>query len=211
MKKVIIGPDALMTLILSSIEVYSRETFGILLGTERGSVCKVMRAVPYLTAQRDYEYTSIDATREKRINSIIAFLTTHKVIGDYHSHPNGPRVLSRHDKKVLSNLHEGHLAMLVEVERILPSQKNKKWKNNHRDVSICGPIAEKYFLRIFSFVHDKKKDKVIKLRTQSSSITTFNKKIKKYKEVQLKLKEVERKMKRTLKKVERLKRVKQTL
>ena len=127
MKEVVVSTDALMSLILSSIEVFSRETFGILLGTKSGKSYHITRAVPYLTAKRDYEYTSIDALREKRINSILAFLTTHKVIGDYHSHPNGPEVLSRHDKKELMAMHEDHLAMLVVITRIKPSQKNRRW------------------------------------------------------------------------------------
>ncbi len=211
MKEVVLGPDALMTLILSSIEVFSRETFGILLGTKRGKTYKVMRAVPYLTAKRDYEYTSIDVARENRINSILAFLTTHKVVGDYHSHPNGPEVLSRHDKKVLMKMEEDHLAILVVVKKLLPHQKNKRWKNNPRDLSVCGPIADRYFIKIYSCIHDKKNDKVIRMRTRSSSIGTFNKKIKTYKSVQIKLRDVEKKIKKTLQKARQLRKVKETL
>ncbi len=106
---------------------------------------------------------------------------------------------------------DGHLAMLVIVHKIKPPQKNRRWKNNQNDLSICGPIAEKYFVKIFSFVYDKGQEKLIKLRTRSSSINTFNKKIKKYKQVQVKLHSIEKRMRETLKKVQKLKRAKEVL
>lgn len=205
MKEVIINTDALLSLILSSIEVYKRETFGIILGTKKGKVVRVMRAIPYLTAKRDYEYTSINIHRERRINSALAFLTAQKILGDYHSHPEGPDLLGKHDRKELMKMNEEYVAILVSVKKIRPAQKSKKWKNNQRDLSICGPIANKYFIKVYSFIHEKKKDRIIKIRARSTSIQTFNKKLKKYKEVQAEVRREELVIKRKLKRIKELK------
>ena len=85
--EVYISANAFWALLISAIEVYKKECFGILLGyRDSSNVFIVEHAVSYQTANR--RHTSVDRNQRasKRIQKFLANLPHLSLIGDFHSH-----------------------------------------------------------------------------------------------------------------------------
>ena len=84
---VYISANAFWALLVSAIEVYKKECFGILLGyRDNGDIYIVEHAISYQTAQR--KHTSVEKNRRAsaRIQKFLANLPHLSLIGDFHSH-----------------------------------------------------------------------------------------------------------------------------
>ncbi|MFQ5848067.1 MAG: Mov34/MPN/PAD-1 family protein [Candidatus Methylomirabilales bacterium] len=84
--EVYLSENALIGLLVSTIEVYRRECFGILLGHSTADRVFVEFAVPYQTANRKYRQVHIDWKRSQRVEQAVHSTTRWECVGDYHSH-----------------------------------------------------------------------------------------------------------------------------
>ena len=85
--EVYISANAFWALLVSAIEVYKKECFGMLLGyRDNSNIYVVEHAISFQTAQRGH--TSVEKNRRasKRINKFLTNLPHLSLIGDYHSH-----------------------------------------------------------------------------------------------------------------------------
>jgi proteasome lid subunit RPN8/RPN11 len=174
MAKLILRNAAFMNLVASCIETYKFESFGILLGSRRKSVYTARYAVTYTSAERDYEYVRIDDKRKERINHSLKYITAQRVIGDFHSHPDYPDILSRTDRKDLLRNKRDALSVLVIIKK-----KTKKvlWAHNE-DLSVSGTLGN-YHIKIRAYQSWKPEEQIHRIRVRLPFLKSLNKKLRK--------------------------------
>ncbi len=157
MAKIIIRNPALINMLVSSIEVYKKEALGILLGIKRGKNYHIRYAVNFQKAKRGYESIDIDDRTEKRINSLLGRVSKYRLMGDFHSHPDGPYKLSLTDKKDMRDK-STDVSILVVVKK---GKKPKKWTYVNRQLQ--GSV-DGYYVTIQGYEHSKGKIRKIPVK-----------------------------------------------
>src|SRR5215813_563338 len=85
--EVYISSNAFWALLISAVEVYKRECFGILLGyRDSGNIYIVEHAISYQTAQRRHTSVEKNGRASKRIQKFLGNLPHLSMLGDFHSH-----------------------------------------------------------------------------------------------------------------------------
>ena len=84
---VYLSENAFIGLLVSTIEVYRRECFGILLGHRESDRIMVDFVVPYQSARRKFQEVHIDWHRGQRVQEAVRSTSRWELVGDYHSHP----------------------------------------------------------------------------------------------------------------------------
>ncbi len=195
MPKVVLKKQAFVAMLLSSMEVYRKESFGVLLGKRKAKDFFVDNAVSFQSATRDYEYVSIDQKSERRMNSGLQFLSADEVIGDYHSHAEFPDRLSPHDKKELlesaDKSMKNYVAILVVVKR---TNSYLFWGQNS-DKSISGSVGLKWLVRIRAFVVNDE-GKITGVKIKCDYMKRLNNYLKHYKKSVKKLSSIEKSSKK---------------
>ncbi len=85
--EVYLSENAFVGLLVSTIEVYRRECFGILLGHRESDRIMVEFVVPYQSANRKFQEVHMDWTRSQRVQEAVHTTSRWELVGDYHSHP----------------------------------------------------------------------------------------------------------------------------
>src|SRR3989304_2271221 len=85
--EVYLSENAFIGLVVSSIEVYRRECFGILLGPRESDRIMVDCVVPYQSAQRKFQEVDMDWHRSQRVEEAVRTTSRWELVGAYHSHP----------------------------------------------------------------------------------------------------------------------------
>lgn len=124
--EVYLSENAFIGLLVSTIEVYRRECFGILLGHSNADRVSVEFAVPYQTANRKYREVHMDWSRSQRVEEAVRSTTRWEGVGDYHSHAKygttrATTELSKQDKQ---HFNDGTVGVVVAVNDIL---KPRSW------------------------------------------------------------------------------------
>ena len=187
--KVVLGKPAAISIILSAVEVYKKETYGILLGERSGQTIRVNQALSFQSANRDYGYVSMDAARENRINYILRYLSGFKVVGDFHSHPDEPEKLSKHDTEELRKSGEGTVSVLVLVKK---ASAGKKWGYDAAGRRIAGVLAGRYFIGITACIYNYKKKRAERIPIVCRHLKEMNQRINLYSSLEKKLERLER-------------------
>ncbi|MEW6456870.1 MAG: Mov34/MPN/PAD-1 family protein [Acidobacteriota bacterium] len=137
-KIVYIKERAFLAMILSVIEVYKKESIGLLLGYSSPDEFIVEYAIPYQTAETTFSKAEPKLKAFERMSNLLQNLPV-KVIGDYHSHtefgkskakaiPSGEDIADMSPDKI-------HLILAVNA-----AEKNRKW-NHHSNGSISGTFG----------------------------------------------------------------------
>ena len=84
--EVFFSENVFMGLILSSVEVYKKECFGLLLGYRTPSKYIVEHAVPYQSAKRGHKWIELRSDKWKVIQEVVQHFPKLDMIGDFHSH-----------------------------------------------------------------------------------------------------------------------------
>lgn len=93
-----ISDDAFITLSLSAIETSTLyEASGLLLGHKSGKMYFVQNAVPYQIAKRTKDSVSVTHVKQKRIKRVFKNYMKYRIIGEFHTHPEGSYKLSKGD------------------------------------------------------------------------------------------------------------------
>ncbi len=85
--EVYLSENAFIGLLVSTIEVYRRECFGILLGHHESERIMVDFVVPYQSAKRKFQEVHMDWHRGQRVQDAVRSTSRWELVGDYHSHP----------------------------------------------------------------------------------------------------------------------------
>jgi proteasome lid subunit RPN8/RPN11 len=85
--EVYISANAFWALLISAIEVYKKECFGLLLGyRDSNNIYIVEHAICYQTANRRHTSVEKNGRASRRIEKFLANLPHLSLIGDFHSH-----------------------------------------------------------------------------------------------------------------------------
>lgn len=124
--EVYLSENAFVGLLVSTIEVYQKECFGILLGHSGPERVVVEFAVPYQSAKRKFREVHMDLRRSRRVDEAVETASRWALVGDYHSHPmyggfRGTTRLSKVDQQVFE---EGAIAIVVAIN---DCQRLQQW------------------------------------------------------------------------------------
>lgn len=194
MAKVVLKQDAFLSMVLSSIEVYRKETYGLVIGIRKKKNYLVSNCFSFQTAKRHYDVIEIDESKERMINNHIKYLTNHKLLGDYHSHANEPDELSREDIRTLKNSFEGFISVLV-VPKKLKNKRKYLWKHNRLQKCVSGSIGN-FFVKIVAFYYDPKNKRAVKLQVYCPFIKPLNRKMRYHKKLEEKIEKLKKETKR---------------
>ena len=85
--EVYLSENSFIGLLVSTVEVYRRECFGILLGHREPDRIMVDFVVPYQSAKRKFQEVHMDWYRGQRVEEAVRATSRWELVGDYHSHP----------------------------------------------------------------------------------------------------------------------------
>ncbi len=142
--KVYIKERAFLAMIISVVEVYRRETLGLLLGYRGRNSYVLEYAIPSQTAERMYSWSEPRASAVERMSKITKNLTV-EIIGDYHSHTEfrGDKARAIPSGEDIADMQMDHVHIILAVN---PNKRRLRWRQNS-DGSISGTISD-YHIKI---------------------------------------------------------------
>ena len=202
MVRVILRKDALAAIVVASIEVFKKESYGLLVGEKRGKRVIVRDAFGFQTAMRDYYSSEVFEFREKRVNYSLKYLTALKLIGDFHSHTNGHSSLSEADKRMLEKTDPGFISLLCSIRK---TKREAEWKYSAKKMALSGSIGKKYHVTIRAFVFDEKKGAVKGVPLIFPKKSELDKRLKYFRALEKKFKHARKQEKKAVKRKRKLK------
>ena len=142
--KVYLSGDAFMYLLLSSAEVFKRESLGYLLGYRLEDRFIIEHAFSLQTARRKRRGVVFRHRDQKKIEPILSKFEKLQIIGDFHSHTQygeskGLPIPSAED---IEGMEPDNLYIIIAINEL---KHSRPWREN-RDGSISGSIGD-FFLR----------------------------------------------------------------
>lgn len=141
--RVYLSENAFIDLLLSSAEVYKKESLGFLLGYKPEDRFIVEHAFSFQTARRKHKGVVFHHKNHKKIEPILEKFDRLQIIGDFHSHTQfgvtkGLPIPSDED---IREMREGHIYLIVAINN---NEKTLNWGEN-RDGSISGSVGNFFF------------------------------------------------------------------
>jgi proteasome lid subunit RPN8/RPN11 len=142
--EVYISSNAFWALLISAIEVYKRECFGLLLGyRDNSNIYIVEHAISYQTANRRHTSVEKNGRASRRIEKFLANLPHLSLIGDFHSHTGwgdlkGVGNLSTQD--VIDMVHGNLYVIIVANDK----RRSSAWQYNG-DGTLSGTVDDYHF------------------------------------------------------------------
>src|ERR1700756_1213743 len=150
--EVYISSNAFWALLISAIEVYKRECFGLLLGYRDNNNYIVEHAISYQTANRRHTRVEKNGRGATRNEKFLANLPHLSLIGDFHSHTGwgelkGVGNLSTQD--VIDMIHGNLYVIIVANDK----RRSSAWQYNG-DGTLSGTVDD-YHFRIGGYYLDE--------------------------------------------------------
>lgn len=135
-------------LLVSAIEVYKKECYGLLLGYRGGGRFLVENAIAVQKAERHATWVKAKDASFRKILSFFRNLPHLDLVGDFHSHPNALPTLSKED---VESMRPGDLSIVVEIR---DRAKEQYWRYNE-DGTLSGSTDDHY-LKVAAFTKDRR-------------------------------------------------------
>lgn len=142
-----VSQNAFWGLLISAVEVYKRECFGLLIGHRdrqaKGSMFIVENAIPFQSAGRRHKGVITNPRAHQRIERFLANIPQTSVIGDFHSHTmwGYSRAPSHPSATDVDGMKTEHVYVIVSINDRL---REVPWNYND-DGSLSGTTDEHYF------------------------------------------------------------------
>jgi proteasome lid subunit RPN8/RPN11 len=148
--KVYLSENAFMGLLLSSAEVFKRESLGYLLGYRLDDRIIVEYAFSLQTALRKRRGVIFHHRDQKKVDPILANFEKLQIVGDFHSHtPYGTnRGLPIPSPEDIKGMEEDNLYIIIAINDL---DKCKSWHEN-KDGSISGSMGN-FFFKISAYYY----------------------------------------------------------
>lgn len=171
-----IEDQAFINLVTSAMEVFEKETYGLLIGSIYKKKVIIKNAIPYQAATRKKWEVSVWPSHEEKFWRILNHLTNNKILGDFHSHAHYPAALSKHDIKHM--IEEGIvIALLMTIEK---ADYYMPWHYDKKDKSLKGSLLDEYAMSIKVYYRPTKTRIIRKLKIDCPYIKKINKRYKEY-------------------------------
>ena len=148
-----ISANAFWALLISAIEVYKKECYGLILGYRDSNNSYILEhAISYQTANRRHGSVERNSRASKRIHKFLDNLPHLSVIGDFHSHTawgdlKSVGSLSTEDEK---DMKPGQLTFIIVAN---DNRRSGNWKYNG-DGTLSGTVDD-YHFRIGAYYLDE--------------------------------------------------------
>lgn len=151
--EVFISENAFLSMVIAAVEVFRKETLGILLGYRCENSYIVENAIAYQSCERYASEVERNHNAHRRIEYFLEHVRSPaKLIGDFHSHTQfgdnkGGFVPSKEDIVEMKN---GGVYFIIEINK---RAKSQVW-NYNRNGTMSGTVGE-YFLKIAAWYRDE--------------------------------------------------------
>ena len=174
--RVFLKERAFLSIVLSVIEVYKKESMGLILGFGGGDEFIIEYAIPYQTAEKGFTWVEPRERISERMLKVVEQLPI-DVLGDYHSHTElGDSKAKAHPSGVdIASMEKDKLYLIVAVNE---KEKFEPWSMN-ADGSISGTITD-FHIQIAGFymVSDYKYRRVEIICPSATGIAEYERKEK---------------------------------
>lgn len=154
LKEVYLSENAFLSLVVSTIEVTPKESYGVLLGMKEWNRYIIEYAVPYQTAERHTSFVYRNEKAHERMVNFLGDLANVRPIGDFHSHPTALVTPSIEDKEHMSY---SEIYMIVGCSR---KTREVPWHYN-KDGSLSGTTSN-FFIKICAYYPIDVEKKIIR-------------------------------------------------
>ena len=141
--RVYISENAFIDILISSAEVYKRESLGFLLGYKLEDRFIVEHAFSVQTANRRHKGVIYNQKNHKKIEKILSRFDKLQIIGDFHSHTQfGPtKGLPIPSVEDIKGMILDRIYLIVAINN---NEKTMPWGEN-RDGTISGSVSDFFF------------------------------------------------------------------
>ena len=148
--KVYLSENAFMGLLLSSAEVFKKESLGYLLGYRLYDRIIVEYAFSLQSAKRKRRGVIFHRRDQKKILSILSNFAKLEIVGDFHSHtPYGnAKGIAMPSPEDIKAMEKENLYLIIAINEGLTS---RSWKEN-KDRSISGSMGS-FFFKISAYFY----------------------------------------------------------
>ncbi|HUJ79360.1 MAG TPA: Mov34/MPN/PAD-1 family protein [Nitrospiria bacterium] len=152
--QVYLNENVLMGMVLSTVEVFKKECFGMLLGYRADGKYIVEHAIPYQSVRRGHNWTELRSDKWKIMQGILRNFPKLDILGDYHSHTmyrdiRASVTLSEDDIAYM----EPHELQIVVAINQHEHRRAWSWSVN-ADRTLSGWI-DRYHFRIAAYYYDR--------------------------------------------------------
>lgn len=144
-----LSQTAFLSVVLSSIEAYKKECYGLLMGHRTDTQWLVEYAVPYQTAERGHKMVRPHEGRDQRVRRCIGELADYEVLGTFHSHPAWGRLraAAKPSKTDVDSMLPGDLDLIIAVN---PARVPRRFRYAERGRLLKGTVCD-YSLTLAAF------------------------------------------------------------
>lgn len=148
--QVYLNENVFMGMVLSTVEVYKKECFGLLLGYRTPEKYVVEHAIPYQSVKRGHNFAELRSDKWRVIQEVLRHFPRLDVLGDYHSHTmyGGVRAevaLSRDD---IEYMDPNELQLVIAINE---NRRSKEWTVNS-DRTVSGSL-DRYHFKIAAYYY----------------------------------------------------------
>jgi proteasome lid subunit RPN8/RPN11 len=144
-------------MVIAAIEVFQKETLGILLGYQSDQSYVIQNAITYQTTDRYNALVARNDNAHRRIEAFLQNTISHaRIIGDFHSHPQYGKNRGGFEpsKEDLEEMREGSIYLIVEINK---KSRERYWDYN-ADGTMSGTVGG-YYLKLAAWYIDAKSRK----------------------------------------------------
>lgn len=144
-----ISANAFWGLLISAIEVYKKETYGLLIGyRDQNNMFIIEHALPHQTARRTHLSVRKNTRAEKRMGSFLKNMPHLSVIGDFHSHTGWGELksVSQPSRTDVGDMKPNAIYIILEVN---DKKRSQAWGYT-ADGSLAG-TADDYHFKINAY------------------------------------------------------------
>jgi len=139
-----ISANAFWGLLISAIEVYKKETYGLLIGyRDQNGMFILEHAVPHQTASRTHLSVRKNTRAQKRMESFLKNMPHLSVVGDFHSHTGWGELKSVSQPSLtdISDMQSNAIYVILEVN---DKKRSQSWGYT-ADGSLAGTSDDYHF------------------------------------------------------------------
>lgn len=136
-----LSETAFLSIILSSVEAYKKECYGLVLGFRTETQWRVEYAIPYQTAARGHTMVTPHGLRDRRVRSCLGQLCNYELLGTFHSHPAWGRLraMAKPSKWDADMMTPGDLDIIVAVN---DAHDHHGFRSGERGRVLTGTVSD---------------------------------------------------------------------
>ena len=141
--QIYLNENVFVGLVLSAVEVYKKECFGLLLGYRTPEKYIVEHAIPYQSVKRGHNWTELRSDKWKMIQEVVKSFPKLDMIGDFHSHTMYGEVRARVSLSAddIDYMEPHDLQIVIAVNE---NKRSRPWTLNF-DRTVSGSVDRFHF------------------------------------------------------------------